>query len=227
MAAVSPCTWVAVDEAASVPAARRRASSLATSLDFAHELRGEVEIVASELATNLVKHGGGGDLVLRTTDRGSVQLLAIDSGPGTRDLAGLVRDGISTTGTLGVGLGAVQRLATRVEMWSEPARGAVVVAEVGGVEGERTPVGHLLRPLRGEIVCGDAVAWRETERGWLLAVADGLGHGPPAAEASRRAVQVLESSTSDSPGELLTHMHRVIAGTRGAAVAISRTVVTG
>jgi anti-sigma regulatory factor (Ser/Thr protein kinase) len=222
VATVSPSTWVAVDEAASVPTARRRASSLATSLGFGPDLRGEVEIIASELATNLVKHGGGGDLVLRTTDRGAVQLVAIDSGPGTRDLAGLVRDGISTTGTLGVGLGAVQRLATRVDLWSEPARGAVVVAEVGGTPGPRTQVGHLVRPLRGEIVCGDSLAWRETAGGWLLVVADGLGHGPSAAEASRRAVQVLESSRAESPGELVALMHRATAGTRGAAVAVSR-----
>ena len=224
-------TWMAVDEAASVPAARRRASVVAAGLGWSAEHRGEVEIVASELATNLVKHGGGGDLVVRATEAGSVQLLAIDSGPGTRDLAGLVRDGVSTTGTLGVGLGAVQRLAARVDLWSEPARGAVVVAEVApspdpslgpSPSGPRHPVGHLLRPLTGEVVCGDAVAWRETADGWLLVVSDGLGHGPLAAEASRRTTHVARTAGTESPGELITLMHRAIGGTRGAAVAVTR-----
>jgi anti-sigma regulatory factor (Ser/Thr protein kinase) len=214
--------WVAVDEAAGVPAARRRATSIAHSLGFSGELVDEVAIVASELSTNLVKHGGGGDLVLRTTAAGSVQLIAIDSGPGTRDLAGLVRDGISTTGTLGVGLGAVQRLASRVDLWSEPARGAIIVAEIGGESRERSPVGHLLRPIRGEKVCGDALAWRETPSGWLLVLADGLGHGPLAAEASGRAVQILMTYSSDAPVEILKRMHAALAGTRGAAVAVSR-----
>ncbi|GAA1915865.1 ATP-binding protein [Nocardioides marmoribigeumensis] len=215
--------WVAVDDAAAVPGARRRAASLASTLGFPADVLGEVEIIASELATNLVKHGRGGDLVLRTTAAGTVQLLAIDSGPGTRDLAGLVRDGVSTTGTLGVGLGAVGRLADHLDLWSEVGRGAVVVAEVGPPPvAPRAPVGHLLRPLRGEIECGDAIAWRQVGATWLVAVADGLGHGPLAAEASGRAAHVLRTSPSTSPVELVGLMHRALAATRGAAVAVSR-----
>lgn len=214
--------WVAVDEGVAVATARRRAVAVATATGVAEERIGEVEIVASELATNLVKHAGGGDLVVRTAAGGGVQLVAIDSGPGTRDLEALVDDGVSTAGTLGVGLGAVRRLATRLQMWSEPARGAVVVADVGGADEPEVAIGRLVRTLRGETVSGDVIATRRTERGWLLMVADGLGHGTLAADPARRAAVVLESATSEEPGELVQRMHAALSGSRGAAVAVSR-----
>ena len=232
MAALSPVeptgrqraadVWVAVDEGAAVATARRRAAALATDAGFPPDRVGEAEIVASELASNLVKHAGGGDLVLRARAAGAIQVVAIDSGPGTRNLAALIDDGVSTTGTLGVGLGAVRRLATRLDLWSEPARGAVVVAELSaGGAPVSSPVGSLLRTLRGESVCGDAVAWRPTSRGWLVLVADGLGHGPLAAEPSGRAAHVVETGSTEAPGEIVQRLHHALSGTRGAAVAVS------
>lgn len=217
--------WIAVDDVSAVATARRRAAAMAATAGLAAERVGEVEIVASELATNLVKHGGGGDLVLRPLAGGGLQLVAVDSGPGTRDLAALVGDGISTTGTLGVGLGAVRRLSSRLSLWSEPARGAVVVADLAA-GAEPSPVGHLVRTLRGESVCGDAVAARPVPGGWLVLVADGLGHGPLAAEASQRAVEVFAAARTDAPGDLVARMHTSLTGTRGAAVAISRLDLT-
>ena len=213
-------TWVAVGEAASVPTARRCAGLHAAMLGFPPELTGEVELVASELATNLVKHGGGGDLVVRTTSQGSVQLLSIDSGPGAHDLVALAALGVSTTGTLGVGLPAVQRLSSRLDLWSEPGRGAVLVAEVGDGTRSRSPVGHLVRPALGERVCGDAVAWRETSTGWLLAVVGGAGRGEAAAGIVRLTQQVLQDSASESPTELMHEAHAALGGSPGAAIAV-------
>lgn len=212
--------WVAVDDTAAVATVRRRVAALATAQGLRDDRVGEAEIVASELATNLVKHGGGGDLVLRPLEEG-LELIAIDSGPGTRHLASYVDDGRSTAGTLGVGLGAVRRLSGRLDLWSEPARGAVVVAGLGAVE-QPSAVGHLTRTLRGESVCGDTVALRAIDDGWLLLVADGLGHGVLAAEASRRAAEVFAAGTSDAPAELVRRMHLALASTRGAAVAVTR-----
>lgn len=225
---VADDVWIAVDEAAAVATARRRAAALAGAHGLRTERVVEVEIVASELAGNLVKHAGGGDLVLRPLPGGGVQLVAIDDGPGTRDLAALIADGVSTAGTLGVGLSAVRRLATRLDLWSAPARGAVVVADLGPAPGAadagpgRSPVGHLVRTLRGESVCGDTVAHRATPTGWLLMVADGLGHGPLAAEASRAAAEVFATARSEDPAEIVQRMHAALGGTRGAAVTVAR-----
>jgi len=213
--------WIAVDDVSAVATARRRAAALAATAGLGTERIGEVEIVASELATNLVKHGGGGDLVLRRLSDGGLQLLAVDSGPGTRNLEALVGDGVSTAGTLGVGLGAVRRLSTRLALWSQPAHGAVVAADVAATS-EPSRVGHLTRTLHGESVCGDTIAVRAVPGGWLLLVADGLGHGPLAAEASRRAAEVLSDGRAVAPGEVVARMHAALTGTRGAAVAVTR-----
>lgn len=222
--------WIVVDEGTAVATARRHAAALAGSCGLGAERVADVEIVASELASNLVKHAGGGDLVLRPLPGAGIQLVAIDDGPGTRDLAALIPDGVSTAGTLGVGLSAVRRLASRLDLWSAPARGAVVVADLGPAAADqdavRSPVGHLTRTLRGESVCGDVVAHRPTRTGWLLLVADGLGHGPLAAEASGRAAEVFEAGTSDDPADLVQRMHGALTGTRGAAVTVARVDVS-
>jgi anti-sigma regulatory factor (Ser/Thr protein kinase) len=216
--------WIAVDESAAVHGARRRAATLATAAGFGADRVSEVEIVASELATNVVKHGGGGDIVLRRlteADGGGLQLVAIDAGPGTRHLQAMVGDGRTTAGTLGLGLGAIHRLSTRVDMWSAPTRGAVVVARLVADGTDREPaVAQLRRTIRGESVCGDNVGHRVVAGGTLLMVADGLGHGPLAARASSRALDVLHGSDTTSPADLVQRMHRALSGTRGAAIAI-------
>ena len=217
--------WIPVDESAAVPGARRRAAALARAAGFGSDRVSEVEIVVSELATNVVKHGGGGDVVLRRlaeADGGGLQVVAIDAGPGTRHLQAMVGDGRTTAGTLGVGLGAIHRLSTRVDMWSAPTRGAVVAARLVADGTDHEPaVAQLRRTLRGESVCGDAVGHRVVTGGTLLMVADGLGHGPLAARASTRALDVFHGSDTTSPADLVQRMHRALSGTRGAAVAIA------
>lgn len=216
--------WIPVDETAAVAGARRRAGALATAAGLSADRVGEVEIVVSELATNVVKHGGGGDLVLRRlpeADGGGLQVVAVDAGPGTRHLEAMAGDGWSTAGTLGVGLGAVRRLSARVDMWSAPTRGTVVVAGLTADGSDHEPlVAELRRPLRGETVCGDAVGHREIDGGTLLVVADGLGHGPLAAQASSRALEVFHAASSTSPADLVRRMHQALSGTRGAAIAV-------
>lgn len=82
---------------------------------------------------------------------------------------------------------------------------------------------HLSFPKLGERVNGDAVLVRRdpTLGRTLLAVIDGLGHGPGAAEASERAVKELESGTLNvSALELMTSVHQALRGTRGAVGTI-------
>jgi len=221
--------WWLVDEMAAVPAARRAATALATDLGFDPERVGEVGIVVTELATNLVRHARGGELVLRPTGTGRearLRVLAIDSGPGSRNIAALISDGASTRGTLGIGLGACLRLATSFDVYSVPALGTIVEATLGPEgathDGLGDTIGTLTRPLTGDGPCGDTTAHRPTGRGQLAMVADGLGHGPLAAEASRLAAKVLLDSDAHSPAVVLERMHAALGGTRGAAIAIVR-----
>jgi hypothetical protein len=82
--------------------------------------------------------------------------------------------------------------------------------------------GGLTLPARGEVVSGDAWTCVSAGDSATLMVADGLGHGPAAAKASRAAVEVVRESPHAEPGELLRRVHQGLRGTRGAAVAIAR-----
>jgi anti-sigma regulatory factor (Ser/Thr protein kinase) len=219
--------WWVIDEMAAVPAARRAAAALATELGYGTDRVGEVGIVVSELATNLVRHAGGGELVLRVTGRGDaarLRILAIDSGPGSRDIRALISDGSSTRGTLGIGLGACVRLSTAFDIYSVPALGTIVEVELGpDAESDADPAGRvadLTRPLSGDGPCGDAAAVCAGPGGTLVMVADGLGHGPLAAAASSRAAEVFAACGTDAPGAALERIHTALTSTRGAAVSV-------
>ncbi|WGL54201.1 SpoIIE family protein phosphatase [Nocardioides sp. BP30] len=225
-------SWWNVTESAAVPAVRRAAAALASDLGLDPERVAEVGIVVTELATNLVKHAGGGELVLRVLgegDRAAVRVLAIDAGPGSRNIDALISDGASTRGTLGIGLGACQRLASAFDVYSVPALGTIAQAIMGPdpagtrdhlEQGGGADVAALTRPLSGEGPCGDTAAHRTTDEIQLVMVADGLGHGPLAAAASQRAADVLMSLDSVSPAAVLERIHASLGGTRGAAVTV-------
>ena len=75
------------------------------------------------MARNLVRHGKGGDIVIRevaTPASLSLELLALDRGPGMHNIAECLRDGFSTAGTAGTGFGAIKRLSDRFEVFSQP-----------------------------------------------------------------------------------------------------------
>src|SRR6185436_1518023 len=106
---------VRVDDSSHVAAARRAAADLAWRLHFDETTAGRLALVVTELATNLVKHGGGGEVMLRQVDvapAGFVEVVALDRGPGMANVTRCLEDGYSTAGSPGTGLGAVQRLST-------------------------------------------------------------------------------------------------------------------
>jgi serine phosphatase RsbU (regulator of sigma subunit) len=76
-------------------------------------------------------------------------------------------------------------------------------------------------PIDGEKVCGDAIAWVETRERLVVILADGLGHGPRAAEAADEAVQTFQANSTLPPGQIMARVHDALRKTRGAAVAIA------
>ncbi len=103
---------IAIMEPSQVAEARRRAAVLAGSLGYDETAAGRVAIVTTELATNMVKYGGPGEMLLGTyedeTGHG-IQILALDRGAGMASPAHAQQDGHSTGGSPGQGLGAVKR----------------------------------------------------------------------------------------------------------------------
>ena len=112
---------LAVTEVSQVGQARRAAVRAAESTGLTEEARGEVAIIATELANNLVRYGKDGRFFVQPMQQPGwtcVQMLAVDSGPGIADLQRSMQDGVSTGGTPGTGLGAVRRLSDDFDIYS-------------------------------------------------------------------------------------------------------------
>jgi anti-sigma regulatory factor (Ser/Thr protein kinase) len=220
--------WFSIDSDTAVGSVRRAGIKLANQLGFTEQRAAEVGIVASEVTSNVWRHGGHGSVAVRTvvgSGVAGVQLIGIDRGPGMADVRQSGADGHSTRGTLGIGLGAIERLSTSFDVSSHPGVGTVVVATLWPADNasgdEELDVAALTRPIDGETACGDAVAARRHDGHLLAVVADGLGHGPMAAAASIEALRALHESASTDPAELLSAMHGRLTHTRGAAVAVA------
>lgn len=223
---------VSVHEQSGVAEARRRASDVAQRQGFASEDVGRVALVATELATNVIKHAPSGELLIGSYDdeAGSgVEMLALDKGPGMADVQACLADGYSSAGTAGRGLGGVLRQSQVFEVASWAGMGTAVLARIAGMPAPRGQLskqipswGAVCVPKPGEDVCGDSWTVSNTSEGRSLMVADGLGHGPEAAEASVEAVRLFHRYNGHNVGNLLDYVHGGLRATRGAAVSIAR-----
>ena len=232
VAARSQSVHVPMLDSSRVAEARRTIGALAAENHLGEADAGRAQIVATELANNLLRHAREGFLVARAlqdSEGRGVEIAAIDGGPGM-DLRRCLADGFSTGGTPGTGLGAVRRLSDSFDAFSLPS-GSIAVARVVTTSGARQPagppvlqIGAVCLPKTGEEVSGDA--WSATTMAGgrtLIIVADGLGHGPLAADASNAALAAFhdEAPSGRGPAEILSEIHRRLRSTRGAAVAIA------
>jgi anti-sigma regulatory factor (Ser/Thr protein kinase) len=218
-----------IGHASDVSAARRAGQKLALELGFNETRAGQLALIVTEAGTNLLKHAGEGMLYLNVAQSEGVpgvDVLAVDSGPGILDVDACLRDGMSTTGTSGTGLGALRRLSDEFDVWSAPGNGSLFFMRLWRDEGSsglcRVEVGALTIPLAGENECGDAWGVACDGLGATLLAVDGLGHGPAAAAASAAAVGQLQRLPASEPGPLVEAAHQALRGTRGAALAAAR-----
>ncbi|PSB34232.1 SpoIIE family protein phosphatase [Chlorogloea sp. CCALA 695] len=220
---------IPVVESSQVGEARRKAMDFASQLNFKETERGRAGIVVTEIAGNLIKHAQDGELLLRSLhvgDLNGLEILALDKGAGMENVGECLRDGFSTGGTPGTGLGSISRLADFFDIYSIPV-GTAVMAHLWATPPPKNlvslKIGAVNIPLASEQTCGDAWAVIETDTGrQLVVVADGLGHGELAFEASSAAIRVAQENSQCSPKEILELMHGSMRSTRGAAVAIAQ-----
>jgi anti-sigma regulatory factor (Ser/Thr protein kinase) len=225
----------AVRDQSQVSEARRGALQLAQRLGTSEAAAGRVAIVVTELATNLVKHGSGGEILLGSYEdpTGSgLECISLDKGRGMGDVEACLRDGYSTAGSSGTGLGAVRRQSDFMEIYSQPGSGTAILTRftfgTSPARPQPAPWGGLSLAKPGEEVCGDA--WnvqRDRDGGWVLMVADGLGHGPMAADASQQAIRLFLKHFDRSTSNIIELMHAGMRASRGAAVAVARFDMTG
>ena len=218
-----------VRDGSQVGEARRLALNLAVREKFDETEAGRLALIVTELATNLVKHAGSGTIVVDRyddVDGTGVEVLSLDKGPGMADVQQCLRDGYSTAGSRGEGLGAIARLSGRFGVFSRPGQGTVLMARCAGkrpgVPRTRSEIGVVLTPYPGETECGDAWAFAAPDAGETVLVADGSGHGMLAARASDRAVEAFIENARRDPQALAVTLHRALASTRGAAIGIAR-----
>ena len=194
------------------------------------ELVARVALVVTELANNLCLHTArGGVLLLRRLEHElvvGIEILALDDGPGSVNFGAFMRDGFSTAGTPGTGLGAVRRASHVFEVHSQPGIGTALLSQVWAKYPPKREgpwrVGAVNLPMRHETACGDNWCFADGEAGRArMIIADGLGHGPAAAEASRLAVEAFAAHKDRSLVPLMEAMHDACRPTRGAAVAVA------
>lgn len=77
------------------------------------------------------------------------------------------------------------------------------------------------RPAEGQAASGDLAAVQVTDDRWVLAVVDGLGHGPAAADAANRAIRAIEGAQEEPLTSLLVSVHRSLVESRGAAATVA------
>jgi anti-sigma regulatory factor (Ser/Thr protein kinase) len=213
--------------------ARRQAISLADSLAFDELPLGQLGIVVTEAARNIENHGGEGEIVLspwRHGESAGIDVLALDKGRGIENIAVSMTDGYSTAGTPGNGLGAMARLAGIFQVFSTGSNGTALFARIFAKANQQESVtdpndlGSICLPVHGETQCGDAWEVHRSPDRTLYIVADGLGHGPIASEASQEAIRVFRAHVQHTPERILSEVHSALAKTRGAAVSVAEIV---
>lgn len=227
-----------IADTSQVAHARRSVGDLARGLGFTETAAGRAAIVVTECATNMLKHAQHGELLVRrlAVSTGSaapqvrcgIEVLALDKGPGIRDLHACFQDGYTTAGSPGTGMGAIERQSDELDIWSMPGRGVALRVVLWG-DDSRLPqsisgieYGIVNLPIAGETLCGDAWGVETSDQGFTLMVADGLGHGPQANTASIAAVRTLAEHARLPLTEIMDHVNDALRSTRGAAVGIAR-----
>jgi serine/threonine-protein kinase RsbT len=123
---------VAINSDQDIVTARQKGRALAIELGFS---TGDATLVAtsiSELARNIVSYARTGEIslkIIHASNRQGISIVASDSGPGIRDIRQAMRDGFSTSGSLGLGLPGVRRLMDEFEITSEPDRGTIITVK--------------------------------------------------------------------------------------------------
>jgi anti-sigma regulatory factor (Ser/Thr protein kinase) len=222
---VASSVSVAVTDASQVGEVRRAVAVVCRRAGLDETDAGRAGIVAAEAASNVLKHGRGGEIVVNQLGTGpdsGIELLALDRGPGIPDVDRALADGHSTTGTRGTGLGAMRRQSRVFDLYSLPGQGTAVLCRVGraGPRIDPLEIGAVCVAKPGETECGDVWSVVTRPGGLRIVLADGLGHGQSAREAALTAVR----ATLESPpgaGGALEQAHLASRSTRGAAVAVA------
>lgn len=219
--------------ASDVHVARRAAKDLALAIGFDTKVSEEITIVISELASNLVRHARAGKLTLTPVNDGGrlgMQIESCDGGPGITDVEEAIKDGFSTAGSLGYGLGTVNRLMDQFDIISQRGTGAgtaiVCTRWLRVDEPSLSPCplefGAATRAFPTMTVNGDAFVIKRWGASALVSVIDGLGHGQYAHRAAQAAKRYVETHFDQPLDAVFRGVGRACRATRGVVMALVR-----
>jgi serine/threonine-protein kinase RsbT len=120
---------VAINSERDIVVARQKGRAMATELGFSLGNATLIATAISELARNIISYAGAGEIIMSAvtdSNRTGIIIVASDNGPGISDLPLAMRDGFSTSGSLGIGLPGARRLMDEFDINSQPGRGTIV-----------------------------------------------------------------------------------------------------
>lgn len=212
---------------------KREIHSLIAKTKFESMRAGELDIVVSELLSNVIKHAGGGEIFYKLSESENnstvFEIYCIDSGPGNNNMGKMMKDGASSSNTLGHGLGAIDRLSNFFQIYSMAEWGTVAYAKILMDEAQKKVVqprneihiDTLQVCMPGENVCGDGYQMKKVNDETQIFLGDGLGHGPNAHEAVQTAIQAFNQCTENEPTDILRYIHQKVKKTRGLVGSIA------
>ncbi len=222
---------IAVLDEASVSVVRQRVRREGAALGLSQPALGSIVNVASELGHNQLAHARGGRIAIRRIERSAtpgIEIVAADRGDGVAaptDALRAVRrpSWPNARASLGVGLAAVVELADELDFDVRIGEGSCIWArKFARPVARRREVGVYGRPYPGEETSGDDGIFVRSDEDLLVGLADGLGHGSQAREASAAAVKTLRRSALQRIGRILEDCHDALHETRGAVMALAR-----
>jgi len=222
---------ISISDVGDLGTARLTARSLSTAIGFDERAVEEITLVVSELATNLVKHAKDGILRLRRAEedgRTGIQIDSEDQGPGITNVEEAIADDFSTSGSLGCGLGTVNRLMDEFDVASRPGAGTSIVCkrwlrlDVPPTLACPLVFGVATRPYPLMSVNGDTFVIQQWGESALVGVIDGLGHGQLAYRAAQAARQYVERHFDQSLDEIFRGVARTCRATRGVVMGLAR-----
>lgn len=208
-----------------------------------------VATAVSELARNILKYAGHGELLFQRAHCGlseGIIVTARDHGPGIEDIDAAMQDHFSSSGTLGLGLPGVRRMMdefridsipgdsteVRCLKWNQKPRGMrrfLADRDPGAIKPAADDCKAALaldfashsRPCRGEYLNGDLAMIERRDHLLLLAVIDALGHGPEAHRVSSQARDHLKRHWSEDVVSTMQGLHGALRGSLGAVAGIA------
>lgn len=203
--------------------ARRAVVNFSQELGMSARNLSDIAIIATELATNLVRHANRGGVIhySGSPDQG-LTLETSDDGPGITNVENSMKDGVSSKGSLGGGLGAVQRLADHFSLETGEQGTKIVVGKYLDSQMKQSlSVGVYSRPYPGFIRNGDGFFIHQKPTRNVIGLFDGVGHGELAYQAANILLHSLKDHYKLSLEQMVQHSHQRLRGSRGTVLFLA------